>query len=104
MNKKEYTCYSKELESNGYEFMKDQPYDGRNLWVKFFKDKSELITIHVYKRIDELDREIYTLKPYGHIASEDSGCVAETTISFNTMDIAVMENIFNKYKKKLTQS
>ena len=102
MTAREYLQYCLQLRRNGYEFKKDCPYDGHNMWVKHpMKDNRSRIQMDVYSRIDDQGEEHFNLPPRAILLREDCDCEIRTTIYFKTNNIADIERMFAKYADKL---
>lgn len=102
MNPRQYLRYSEELKANGYEYKKDCPYEGRNVWVKFFKgDNDSYIRMDVYHGFSAEGDEYYNVKPYVVLNRMDCDCNVYLNISFDTTNIVDIESMFEKYYEKL---
>ena len=98
MNRRQYITFTKELVENGYQFRKDCPYQGSNKWVKQpDKDADAKIEIDVFRSTDETGENKYTLKPKAIIKQSDCESNVRITIYFDTIDLACVESVFNKY-------
>ena len=103
MNVNEYRRYSEELKKNGYEYRKDCPYDGNNMWVKFPRDgdRDSVIQMDVYHGINVEGTEYYNVKPHVILRRRDCECGLRLTIDFDTNNIIDIESMFEKYYEKM---
>lgn len=104
MNTREYTRYSQELRDNGYQFITDCPYKGRNVWRKLIPRDDLLmsqIDIEVYEHNDDFGGITYTLRHYGVIERKDCECKIRTEIRYHTSNIIDIESMFVYYADKI---
>lgn len=98
MTPRQYLRYTDELKSNGYEYRKDCPYDGRNLWIKYpTGEKSSYIRMDVYHHFNAEGEEYYNVRPYVILKRVDCECNVNLEITFNTNNIVDIESMFDKY-------
>ena len=102
MRAREYLQYCLKLRRHGYEFKKDCPYEGRNIWVKYpIKDNRSSIQLDVYSHIDDKGEECLNLYPRAILLREDCDCELRLDIKFKTNNIVYIEIMFAKYANKL---
>lgn len=106
MKPREYRSYSQELKDNGYQFITNCPYKGRNVWRKHLsKDNLEesYIEFDVYEHSDDFGDATYTLRPFGVIERKECDCKVKTIINYNTLNIVDIESMFEYYSDKINE-
>ena len=99
MSPREYRKYAEVLKSNGYKYMSDCPYEGRNRWMKYPTGKGgSVIEFDVYHGFNAECEEYYSVRPRIRISKNDCHCSVNVDITFNTDDLAYIEGVFEKYK------
>lgn len=103
METRQYNDYKVHLLKERYEYYQDQPYDGRNTWMKFLvrgKDRKAFIRIDEYLHIDpDNGKKDYRLKAHGVV--RDESCDIMLTIKFEQLNLKDMEKQVNDYYNRL---
>ena len=103
MTPSQYHTFKVRLEKSGYTYYPDQPYDGRNTWMKFLvmkKGRKAFIRIDEYCHEDsDTGKTEYQLKPHGVVRDDD--CELYLTRSFKFLDLKEMEKTVQSYYDKL---
>lgn len=103
MNTAQYHTFTSTLKRHGYTYYPDQPYEGRNTWMKFLvkeEDRKAFIRIDEYRHENsETVATEYLLKPHGVV--RDDSCDLHLTRSFADLDLNGMEQTVLGYYDKL---
>lgn len=102
MTPRQYIRYREELKANGYEYRKDCPYEGRNLWIKYPKeDHYSMIKMNVYHGFNAEGDEYYDVVPTIEMNRTDCDCELRLVINMKTNNIMDIESMFEKYVRMM---
>lgn len=103
MTSAQYNNFKSRLERRGFEYFPDQPYDGRNTWMKFLVKKEgckAFIRIDEYRHEDLDNGKVsYHLKPHGVV--RDDECSLVLSREFKDLDLDNIEQTVQSYYNKL---
>lgn len=103
MTNRGYKAFCERLKEYGYTYRPDQPYEGANLWIKWFvKDEETKVyaTFRVFHNEDyETGEDVYTVSAEGHFSDKDK-CPHLMTLHFgNHHDLESLEGIMEQVKE-----
>ena len=103
MDTLQYNEYKKQLLKAGYKYYPDEPYEGRNTWMKFIvkeEKRKAFIRLDEYSHADpDSGKMDYRLNAHGVVRDDD--CDIVLTIKFSQLNVEDMELSVNDYYKRL---
>ena len=103
MDTRQYNEYKNQLLKAGYKYYPDEPYDGRNTWMKFIvkeEKRKAFIRLDEYLHTDsDTGKKDYRFYAQGIVRDDD--CDVVLTIKFSQLNVNDMERSVNDYYNRL---